>query len=452
MLHNNKHWLAGWVIFAAVLLTAIANADEEDVVEDNELEISYGIMLSNEQWQHVTLNEVPRDNLRERTLELTTSLSLDVSSELSIFAEVNAFLEYYSDDLEEVSDTQDYLERGQMWLLWQQDFANNSFAIQVGRQEFADERLWWWDEDLDAIRLQWDYDDWWLELALAQELARHSTLDTRIDPEEKGLFRTLALLGWDWAEDHQLQIHALLQTDGSTTPNVGDTVAEDDASDADLGWLGLRVSGEWTLTDDSSLAYRIQGARLWGSEQLLEFDDDSVVVDRQRHNVRGWALDAGIDWLLSEDNELTLSVNYAIGSGDDNLDDDQQRTFRQTGLHGNEDDYHYYGELFDPELSNLRVFSTAISWSPVDEGSFTIAYHRYRQDVASDELTDSAIERDPNGELPSLGEEWDIIFKLEMDNDISVEAIASMFRAGRAFGSDRGERAYRTYLQLEYEF
>jgi hypothetical protein len=45
-----------------------------------------------------------------------------------------------------------YVERGEMWV-----FAGNLLGsgidLDFGRLDFEDDRLWWWDTDLDAVRL-----------------------------------------------------------------------------------------------------------------------------------------------------------------------------------------------------------------------------------------------------------------------------------------------------------
>ena len=65
-----------------------------------------------------------------------------------------------------------------------------------GRQAFADDREWWWDEDLDAIQLSFQNTDWQASLAIAQELAPTSTLDNGIDLDEDNVIRLLGHAAW----------------------------------------------------------------------------------------------------------------------------------------------------------------------------------------------------------------------------------------------------------------
>ena len=88
-------------------------------------------------------------------------------------------------------------------------------------------------------------------------------------------------------------------------------------------------------------------------------------------------------------------LGYAFGSGNSDPDDDRDDAFRQTGLQGNETEvggltpFRYYGEAFDPELSNLSIFTAGLGTRPTPELSADLVYHYYLQDHAADELRDS---------------------------------------------------------------
>src|SRR6185436_10578181 len=44
--------------------------------------------------------------------------------------------------------------RGESWVLLE-TLQPTGFGLQIGRQNFRDGREWWWDEDLDAIRVHY---------------------------------------------------------------------------------------------------------------------------------------------------------------------------------------------------------------------------------------------------------------------------------------------------------
>ena len=63
--------------------------------------------------------------------------------------------------------------------------------------------------------------------------------------------------------------------------------------------------------------------------------DGRVVAEEvTRHDVSGWALDVGVDWLLPLSFEPRLFAGYAYGSGDATGGGDD-RAFRQSDLHAN---------------------------------------------------------------------------------------------------------------------
>ncbi|MEE4379135.1 MAG: alginate export family protein [Candidatus Competibacteraceae bacterium] len=442
------------------LKTAI---DEEQQLQ-NQLEEEYSsdetgfeleLEIAGEQWRRLTLGEEADDEQGELGLELTASLEYPLSPRLTFFGEIIGLIEKQWDDAESAEYTDRSLERGELWLRWQPP-ANDSLAIQFGSQTFNEPREWWWEEDLDALRLDYNTDHWEYIVALAKETTPRSTLDDDIHPEEDDLVRALGYLGGVWAADQRLKAFALMQRDRSYSPPIGVIANQNDASDADLNWLGSRACGLLSLRNFGTLAYRFDGAWVWGHERLYEFAESDAesaeVTDSRRRDVRGWALDVGGTWALPLADEPRLFFGYALGSGDTDPDGDIDRSFRQTGLQENETLFRYYGELFYPELSNLRVFSVGVHWPVLDNGLLTLAHHRYRQDVAAPYQRETGIDRDPEGDDPELGWEWDVVFTLETEYGLSFQAITSVFEAGGAYGDAEGERAYRSYLNVIYEF
>ena len=254
---------------------------------------------------------------------------------------------------------------------------------------------------------------------------------------------------------HKLEGFALYHNDRSLTPEMGERVGQRDTIDADIAWFGLRASGELESTNYGTLTYRVEGARVQGHEDKLTFvveDQGRVVSERRRLKVHGWALDLGINWMPPVSGKPTFFLGYALGSGDADSGDFNNRAFQQTGLHDNDDQFHYYGELFDPELSNLHIVTAGVSWPLFGKGLFAIAYHHYRQVEASTVLRDAETSLDPTGEDKALGREWDLIFELDITSELSIEIIGSLFEPGRAFGEFAGQRAYNAYFELSYDF
>ncbi|RMD98904.1 MAG: hypothetical protein D6814_06580, partial [Calditrichaeota bacterium] len=61
------------------------------------------------------------------------------------------------------------IERGEMWL-YAGGLLGTGLGLQIGRQNFREFREWWWDEDMDAVRLYFNRQRIHGEFAVAREL------------------------------------------------------------------------------------------------------------------------------------------------------------------------------------------------------------------------------------------------------------------------------------------
>jgi alginate production protein len=154
----------------------------------------------------------------------------------------------------------------------------------------------------------------------------------------------------------------------------------------------------------------------------------------------------------------SVTVGFAFGSGDVDSSGRAHRGFRQTGLHDNSDKLNgttsvrYYGELFNPELSNLMVFTVGAGIRPTKKVSMEIIYHHYWQDRAHDELKDSDIDADPDGVNRELGAEFDAVLVLRNIFNFTIEASFGVFVPGKAFSSDEDESAFLGSVRTIYTF
>ncbi len=354
------------------------------------------------------------------------------------------------------------LRRDQSWLFWS-NIADTRFSLQVGRQNFREDREWWWDRDLDALRLHYDLSRFHTELAIAQELMPISTEDNGIDPEQKKVFRLLGHTAWLWADKQRLDGFFLYNRDHSRRQRVGQTIRPDreDPSDAQLVWLGARASVEQSLDRFGTLDYLFQGGWVGGTERLLKFDDNTdgknSVTKQRKHRVSGWGFDSALAWEMPLPWRPSLTLGYAFGSGD-RTSGGKDTAFRQTGLPDNQGKYNgvkrfrYYGELLRPELSNLHIWTADLGFRFWRSSSLDLAYHLYRQVYATSSLRDSRLDIDPQGKKRGIGQEWDLILALREWEHIDVILTGSVFRAGSAYGSRVGNLASGVSLELNYNF
>ena len=355
------------------------------------------------------------------------------------------------------------LRRGETWL-YSGGWLDNRLALQLGRQNFYETRQWWWDANLDSARLYLFTPRTHFELGAGQELAPVSRDDERVNPEDDDVVRVLGRLLVSYADDHRVALYGLYRHDRSETQQPGDVIDEDveDEEDADLGWLGLRLLGEWDLGRAGDLAYWLDGAGVAGTVDQVDFDDldpgRRVVDSVERRDVRGWAVDVGLSYESRLPGRLALNLGYARGSGDSDPDDHVERSFRQTGVHDNESSFRgessfkYYGELLDPELSNLQVFTAGIGVTFLEDSSLDLVFHQYRQVNAADRLRDAELDADPDGLDPDIGRGLDLILAVEEWDALEFEVMGSVFEAGDAFGDDAGRRSARVMVEVSLGF
>jgi alginate production protein len=288
-------------------------------------------------------------------------------------------------------DDEKEIERRQHWLFVGDILQNRlgpGYSVQVGRQKFQEVREWWWDEDLDAFRVYYDRPQMHGELGVAQELAPESTLNRFTTPDQEDVFRFLGTAAWGWAERQRLDFFYLYHLDYSGQRSIGEIVTPDseDPSDARLLWLGTRASGELDWGTLGDLLYGVDGAWVGGDETVYTFDDcadadtkppcptnkhdptHERLSARSHHDVRGFAIDSRVTLESPLPRQPAITLGYAFGSGDPNARHGQDTGFRQTGLHANNDRFlgvdrfRYYGELVEPELSNLHIVTASLGY------------------------------------------------------------------------------------------
>lgn len=351
----------------------------------------------------------------------------------------------------------------QAWLFAHRLF-DSGFSLQVGRQRMADKRQWWWNENLDAVRLYFGEDDLFAEVAVSKELGVKRTDRDFIEPLHNRVFRVQGDVFWQWTEKQNLSLFFLSQSDTSDTQQIGDVVLQDreDNRDGDLTWIGGRAMGKVKFKGIGKFAYWLDSAAVFGNENTLTFDgiDNkySRVDSRNYKQVWGWGLDAGATWYSNWFLEPYFTVGYAQGSGDNDPSDGLDTNFRQTGIHNNKvkfsgsQRFRYYGELFRPELSNLKIMTAAVGIPLSEHSSIDLLYHHYAQTTPSNFLRDSRIRATPNGIESHLGDEVDLIVSLDEWKHLQLQAAGSLFIAGDAFGELSGNTSFQIAFTAKYSF
>ncbi len=340
---------------------------------------------------------------------------------------------------------------------WGEDI---EYQLEFGRIEYSDERQWWWDEYLDTIRLQFDVNDIEFMLATGRQQGRERSSDDFIDPQEEGISRVLASINWSLSDEQRVSFYYLSQDDESAAYVLNDSIAENraDASDANLRWFGLAYQGAFEADSIGAIDWRIGYAKLSGNEIVYDISDPDPVTNIvtvgaiDNFDIDASAYELSFEWQPTWVDDVSIFYAYAAGSGDANQGDSKIDSFRQSGLHSNEADFLYYGELFQPELSNIKIHSLGISLEIIDDLDVSLLLHDYRQDEADSEMRDVSIDLDPDGLERDLGSEIDLIAVYELDNGLELEFITAVFEAGAAYGANAGRKSRYWSVDLTYNF
>ena len=413
---------------AGILWTTAAAADER-----NSFDYDFQISIERYALDGLSLGDDPsEDRLLEQDLEFEFALEYLVTDDFYLFftgalIDESETIETAVAGERDVKDEVSGLERKAIGLGYFFGGAVDS-QLRLGRTEFVSASEWWlwWDEELDAIRLDSAWRDFELTLGLAEELARESTGVDFIDPEFDSVRRLLLSLAWEFADEQSLILYYLDQRDESRSFVIGEFEDDDrvDEEDADLEWAGISYLGEFASDSLGDLEIELHAARVNGDETVYEFDDPvggrAEVVERERHRVRGSAYGLLLNWTPGVLRDWTFVVGRAAGSGDRDADDDRVKSFRQSGLQG---DSESLGELYQPELSNLVVDTLGVRWQISEGVELALLRYDYEQDELAEEMRDVSIELDTTGTSRNLGREIDLVVSIESREGLELVVI-----------------------------
>lgn len=387
-------------------------------------------------------------------IEMLYSLSASVSA----YVELKTTFEADIPQNDEPVETEISMEHGESWLV----LYYTRWWIDIGHLNFQEKREWWWNEDLDAIRFNYQNNNLLMYFGFAEEGLDLLYQDT-ISAEDRDVSRFISQVKWQYNRKHQISLFLLHQNDHSNTPLLGQTLSTqlDDDTDAKLSWFGIRALGRFK-TSPGTFRYWLDTASVSGEESRIDFDeisDDTLQVSGvSKQQIRGWAYDAGVTFTTNTTSKISLSLGYAFGSGDANPDDDNDRNFQQTDLQSNNNKFRgvnrfrAYGEVLRPELSNLKILTLSFGLPLMKNSSLELVYHQYEQEQPADDIRGARVKIDPLGLDRNIGQEVDLIFGFEEGKHVELELIFGSFRSGKAYGNRKGEYASTAIFNFNYNF
>jgi alginate production protein len=296
------------------------------------------------------------------------------------------------------------------------EFWGDRLAFQIGRQRFEDERQWLFDAELDGARAFL----YFYGIDAAFSVTRGGIVDVDLLNRDAGDKTNNYITYWTYNFSEDTNAAAYF-------------VFRDNTKDEEESAITFGVHSDGDFTE--SLGYWLELAYVFGT--------------RDGSGTGGVGFDAGSTYAFGATPEPSVTLAYAFAG----------KNFMQTGLQGNESDFNgaadflYYGQLFDPELSNMSVFTAGVGLNPTEEtSSIDLIYHYYLQTEARDSLADSGIDADPDGRSKSLGSEIDLVLGYEgEENGFAAALVLGYFMPGSAFPGD-AEDSFLANLTLEYRF
>ena len=449
-------------LLIVIFIGTLAMLSSAMAAENSSLDYSFTLTLENDEIDNLSLGDDPDvDKLTTEDYEIELALEYTVNDNLYFFLVAGLVDETETVKPVRVKEETSGLERNQMGMgVYFGEDIESEFIL--GRREFVSASEWWiwWEEELDSISLNSYYGNFSTLLAVAREQWPESTDDDFIDPEIDGVERLIASLSWEFAPDQSLILYYLDQNDDSDSFDIGEfeKFTEIDEGDGDLTWRGISYLGEFEFDKLGEIEVELHLARVSGDETRYEFDDPadgrSEVVDKSKQRVSGSAQSYLLSWTPAQLEDWSFVVGGARGDGDGDPDDSRDKSYRQNNLQG---DSEVFGELYQPEISNLVVQAFGIEWEVYRGVEIALFRYDYEQDEKSDEIFDVSIEVDPSGESRDLGTEIDLVLTVEAFDRMELRLIAAEFKAGKAYdlepGRDyEGETSHFWKFELEYVF
>jgi alginate production protein len=371
--------------------------------------------------RNLDLTDAAGDDFSLLTPELQLALSFDPSPRLQAFVnlELSQELALAAPQPEERRLSVGLKEA----FLLITDMAPGGLALQVGRQSFKDDREWLYDEELDAARAFW----------------QPAGLELQVSISRFGFYRKDFLDEDSTEQTTNYLAYGRYRVGTAMAPAAYVLVRDDHSSARERPvFVGLQAGGAL----GGALTYWLELAHVRGRDG-----------SRRLH---GWGVDAGVTATFDLPLRPSVTAAYAFGSGDGDPDGRTDGAFRQTGLQGNEarwagvTRFKYYGELLDPELSNLAIATLGLGLRPTERSSIDLVAHHYQQATASTELRGAALAADPSGRSRQVGCELDLVVGYGGVKGLEVTGVLGAFIPGRAFPQADGSVFARVKVEWKW--
>lgn len=377
------------------------------------------------------------------------------------------------------SQNLNFVELRQAWVEFDNLNGHQPASVKIGRQRFREDRGLWWNRDLDAARISYDTSLTSGFVAVGQNLSEYRLGDDdEFDQDEQDRFRVLTELSHQYKKGHFIEARGLFEDDHSGAESIGQNIDADDRDDEDftLGWVGVRAKGKHLLFSENinQISYRADVIGMAG--EITEISNVSGPSENLRtvsgvnsRDATGFAFDGSVDIEFENTLNPTLTIGYAYGSGDDG--EGSSTAFRQSGLDGNTSRFpedkvsnslRNYGEVLRPELSNIHILNTGVTFPLLQDSDMSVNYFSYWLDDEGTGLIDDRISALFNGEDSHVGQAIDLSTNINIGKelnrnerylkDTALRFKLGGFKAGDAYGDEEGEYAFRGSSEVRMKF
>jgi alginate production protein len=324
------------------------------------------------------------------------------------------FLSRSREDQDEGPSNQDDARLVEVFGYW--DEIPGGFEVQLGRQDFEEQREWLWDQELDALRVAWSRGNHRLEVAAFTSYS---------DASDRDLNSNNLLAYYSWEESDRILAAYLV-----------DRRILDGGRDYPFH-MGVRALGEW-----------LPDSNVW-----LELSH--LTGYRGTDDLRAWGMDGGLVWEPDALSPFHFSLGWAVGSGDSTAGDGVDSTFHQTGYQDNNDklggatSVKYYGELLEPELSNIAIMTASAGITLGKRTSLDLIWHDYTQ-VESDVVRVGSLGENTNGVYREIGWGLDLVLGSRYWRSLDLEFVLSHFQPGNAYDEQDPAQLARVQIRLKF--
>jgi alginate production protein len=374
-----------------------------------------------------------------------------ISEELSLWGDIYLGTGYQS--FGDTSRNRTWGDIRYFYLMAEHPYSN--MRLLAGRIPLREERGFWFYNYLDGIKLEYRSSLLNTFLFAGKRLSdsRISNTEERINLDGYGYL--MGALDYQFLYGHHLEFFFLREHRGSfggSEVSVWSGVKEKE----DLNWLGLRLKGK--LGGESIRYYWLDVAYMWGKRGFAEVAQSECsaykeVLSTSYRSVSGFGVEVGGKMIVENKG---FGARVAAGQGSNTplegkafylprVSTSREKLFGENRIR-------YYGELANPDLNNLIVFSHFGGYRLFPKNWLEFNLLKYFRYDSSGGISFSRYFVSPDGNGKDVGYELDLM----LDGELSAGkgrwrylVTGSLFVAGSAFGQLSKSKLYSLSFRLK---